>query len=85
MHNFSQLIKKILSSGLGWLWLTILIIAIDRYTKFWVSHHLNYFEPVAITSFFNLTLAYNTGAAFNFLHSASGWQNWFFREFGDRD
>jgi signal peptidase II len=25
--------------------------------------------------FFNLTLAFNTGAAYSFLHNASGWQN----------
>ena len=31
-----------------------------------------------ITSFFNITLAYNTGAAFSFLSDAGGWQRWFF-------
>ena len=28
-------------------------------------------------SVLNFTLAHNTGAAFSFLHRASGWQNWF--------
>ena len=28
--------------------------------------------------FFNLVLAYNTGAAFSFLAGAAGWQRWFF-------
>lgn len=58
-----------------WLWLPILIIALDRYTKYWVLTHLTYREPLTILPFFNLTLAYNTGAAFSFLHNASGWQN----------
>lgn len=70
--------KKLLSTGLAWLWLVILLIAIDRYSKFWVAHHLSFFEPFEILPIFNLTLAYNTGAAFSFLHSASGWQNWAF-------
>lgn len=58
-----------------WLWLPILIVALDRYTKYWVLTHLIYREPLIILPFFNLTLAYNTGAAFSFLHNASGWQN----------
>lgn len=69
-------IKNLTSSGLIWLWLTILIIAIDRYSKIWVVDHLTLYEPLAVLPVFNLTLAYNTGAAFSFLHSMSGWQNW---------
>lgn len=71
------LTKKICTTGLSWLWLTIFLIAIDRYTKFWVQDHLVFLEPLAILPIFNLTLAHNTGAAFSFLHSASGWQNLF--------
>ena len=41
------------------------------------SHYLMYeFEP--ITSFFNLGLTYNPGAAFSFLANHDGWQRWFF-------
>jgi len=68
--------KKLSSTGLVWLWVTIVVIAIDRYSKYWVVKHLVAFEPLQILPFFNFTLAYNTGAAFSFLHSASGWQNW---------
>lgn len=74
---FMNPIKKCLSTGLAWLWLTILVIVLDRYSKLWVSEHLTFLEPFKILSFFNLTLAYNTGAAFSFLHTASGWQNLF--------
>lgn len=70
--------SKWLTSGLSWLWLTILLVAIDRYTKNWSVTHLVFQEPREILPFFNLTLAYNTGAAFSFLHAASGWQNIFF-------
>ena len=70
-------LKKILSSGLIWLWISVVVIVIDRLTKMWVVNHLTFSEPLQLTSFFNLTLVYNTGAAFSFLHSASGWQNIF--------
>lgn len=69
--------KKILSSGLVMLWVTVLVIIIDRFSKTWVMQHLNFHEPLTIFPFFDLTLAYNTGAAFSFLDSASGWQNIF--------
>lgn len=76
MHKV-EIMKKILSHGLSWIWVSLLVLAIDRYTKMWVLHHLAIQEPVKILPFFNLTLAYNKGAAFSFLNAASGWQNWF--------
>lgn len=72
------MLKKLCSSGLCFLWISIAVIAIDRYTKFWVLSHLTYQEPLIVLPIFNLTLAYNRGAAFSFLQSASGWQNLFF-------
>lgn len=72
------MLRKINKSGLVWLWLPIVLIALDRYSKFWVSEHLTFFEPCRILPIFNLTLAHNRGAAFSFLDSAGGWQNWLF-------
>lgn len=72
------MLKKMRETGLIWLWLPIVLIGIDRYSKWWVANHLTFFEPYPVLPMFNLTLAYNTGAAFSFLDSASGWQNWFF-------
>lgn len=69
--------KSLLNTGLTWLWLTILIILLDRVSKNWVLDHLTLYVPLEVLPIFNLTLAYNTGAAFSFLHSMSGWQNWF--------
>lgn len=70
-----KLIKKIFTSGLCWLWIAIAVIIMDRFSKIWVVEHLLPFEPLQILPIFNLTLAFNKGAAFSFLHSASGWQN----------
>lgn len=68
-----------LSAGAWRWWLLALVLLIaDQVTKIWANTALNYNEPVEITSFFNLTLRYNHGAAFSFLHDQSGWQRWFF-------
>ncbi|MBA3660369.1 MAG: lipoprotein signal peptidase [Gammaproteobacteria bacterium] len=68
-------IKKLATTGLAWLFIAILCVGLDRYAKLWMLSNLNLYESLPVTSFFNLTLAFNTGAAFSFLHSASGWQN----------
>ena len=39
---------------------------------------LEHGRPVEVFSWFNLTLQYNTGAAFSFLSDAGGWQRIFF-------
>lgn len=68
-------------SGLRWLWLAITVLLLDRLSKYWVITHLSPFEPYALVSWFNLTLAFNKGAAFSFLHSAGGWQTLLFTLF----
>ena len=55
----------------------VLTIA-DQWTKLAITSNLRYGESVAITSFFNLVLVYNKGAAFSFLSNADGWQRFFF-------
>ncbi len=55
----------------------VLVIA-DQWTKLAISSNLRYGESVPITSFFNLVLVYNKGAAFSFLSDAGGWQRVFF-------
>ena len=61
-----------------WLSVSALIIIFDQLTKQIVEHSFEHYERVAVTPFFNLTLAYNEGAAFSFLANESGWQRWFF-------
>jgi len=63
---------------LKYLWITLLVIVLDQVSKQLAEHYLVFHNPVHIIPFFNLTLSYNTGAAFSFLSEAGGWQRWFF-------
>ena len=55
--------------ALRWLWLSIFVIILDQITKQLALHHLILNKPVLIFPVFNLTLAFNKGAAFSFLAS----------------
>jgi len=65
-------------SGLSYVWLAVAIILVDQLTKWWALSSLSLYEPIIILPFFNLTLAFNHGAAFSFLGDAGGWQRWLF-------
>ena len=65
------------SKRLTWLWITLLILAIDQGTKWIMSHRLPLDIAVKVLPIFNLRLSHNTGAAFSFLSDAPGWQRWF--------
>lgn len=69
--------RKLTNSGLMWLILSALILITDYYSKMWMLVHLTPGEPVALLPVLDLSLAYNTGAAFSFLNSGSGWQQYF--------
>ena len=70
-------------SMLGWLVLAGIVIALDQWSKFAVLARFRETERLpVIEGFFDLTLYYNTGAAFSFLAGAGGWQRWFFTIFG---
>ena len=76
-HESSSLFLRALSNPwLGFL-LAAVVIWVDQYTKALASAELQYRVPVEITSWFDLMLAHNTGAAFSFLATAGGWQRWF--------
>jgi signal peptidase II len=64
---------------LRWLWLSVAVVVVDQVTK-WLAVKMLFGQPpvVVIPGFFELTLVYNTGAAFGFLRDAGGWQNAFF-------
>lgn len=70
------------SSLIPWLGLAAIIILLDQVTKVTINKAFAYGETLSITSFFNLTLAYNQGAAFNFLAAEGGWQRYFFTAIG---
>lgn len=61
-----------------WLSLSAVVITIDQITKYAAVAALAGKAPVEVTSFFNLLLVYNRGAAFSFLAGAGGWQREFF-------
>lgn len=65
-----------------WFFLSIAVLILDQLSKYWVSLHLIPYTPVPVIPMFNLTLAYNTGAAFSFLSASGTWHHWFFAIFG---
>jgi|SRR5688572_11083224 signal peptidase II len=65
-------------SGIRWLPLALVVIALDQITKRWAVTELFEHQRIEILPVFDITLRYNTGAAFSFLAGQSGWQRWFF-------
>ncbi len=62
-----------------WLVLIAFVIVVDQLTKVAIVRLLSYGDRVEmIRGFFDLTLWFNKGAAFNFLSDSSGWQRWLF-------
>lgn len=59
-----------------WRWLVAILVSLDQLTKWLAENAFTYGERVNIFPMFDLTLVYNTGAAFSFLASGSGWQRW---------
>lgn len=64
--------------NLRFLWLSLLIIVLDQWTKHAIVANFAYGERLELLPFFSLTYVHNLGAAFSFLHDAGGWQRWFF-------
>ena len=65
-----------------WLGIAAIVILADQLTKIVINKLFTYGEEKAVTSFFNLVLAHNKGAAFSFLQNESGWQRYFFTAIG---
>ncbi|WFL68140.1 MULTISPECIES: signal peptidase II [Pantoea] len=70
--------KALSSTGLRWLWLVLVVIAIDFGSKMWVINNMMLHETRPLMPFLNLFYAHNYGAAFSFLADKGGWQRWFF-------
>lgn len=58
--------------------LSLLLILLDQASKLAIEARFSIQEFIPITSFFNIGLVYNPGAAFSFLANHSGWQRWLF-------
>lgn len=73
-----KLVTRSSTSMLPWLGIALIVVLLDQVTKITVERSFSYGETLPITSFFNLILVYNPGAAFSFLGDAGGWQRYFF-------
>jgi signal peptidase II len=67
---------------LGWLFLSVLILVLDQFSKYLVARSFELHESLDLMPGISLTLVHNTGAAFSFLRDAGGWQRWFFVTLG---
>src|SRR6185312_4586896 len=73
------------SSGSGlfpWLGIAAVVILLDQISKITITKLFGYGTSHPVTSFFNLTLVYNKGAAFSFLAAQAGWQRYLFTILG---
>ncbi|MGB3425932.1 MAG: signal peptidase II [Castellaniella sp.] len=61
-----------------WLAWALILVLLDQVTKIWVSGALGYAQRIPVLPVFDLTLLYNTGAAFSFLADGGGAQRWLF-------
>ena len=62
----------------AWYGLSFVVVVLDQWTKQWAVNYFALGQFQTVTPFFDLTLAFNRGAAFSFLSDAGGWQRWFF-------
>lgn len=69
---------RVTGNNLRWLWLSASVLLLDQGTKYLAERLLEVHQPVSLLPFLNLTLTYNTGAAFSLLSGAGGWQRWLF-------
>jgi signal peptidase II len=61
-----------------WLLLALLLVLADQWTKGLAVAGLVEGRPQVLLPVLNLSLHYNSGAAFSFLKDAGGWQRWVF-------
>jgi signal peptidase II len=62
---------------LWWHGIALTVFFLDQITKAWAVHALAGQHVIRVFSWFNLSLAFNQGAAFSFLADGSGWQRGF--------
>jgi signal peptidase II len=62
----------IIPGRLRWLWLTLLVVLLDRATKVWIeSRPLDYFPHVVVPNWVTIILSKNPGIAFSFFSNGS--------------
>ncbi len=71
--------NRLRPNALPWLAVSMLVLGLDQWSKWWVLANLPEYTVVpVIDGFWNWYRTYNTGAAFSFLADAGGWQTYFF-------
>lgn len=71
-------IRFIWQQAQRWWALAIAVVILDWVTKQAIVANLSYGQEIHLLPVLDLTLRYNTGAAFSFLAQAGGWQRWLF-------
>src|SRR5258708_18595078 len=62
----------IIPGRIRWLWLTLIVVLLDRATKAWIeSRPLTYFPHVVIANWFSIIRSRNPGIAFSFFSNGS--------------
>lgn len=61
-----------------WLGLAFVLLLLDQFTKLLILGYYHLGESTLVTGFLNIVRVHNSGAAFSFLASGSGWQRWLF-------
>jgi signal peptidase II len=67
---------------LPWLAWALIVLIADQFTKVLILGYYQLHDSTTVLSFFNIVRAHNTGAAFSFMATASGWQRWLFTGIG---
>jgi len=67
---------------LKWLWLSVLVILLDQFSKAAAERWLGDGSVIGLLPVLDLRLAYNTGAAFSLFEHAGGWQQVLFSAIG---
>jgi len=63
--------------NLKWFGVAAIVIILDQLSKQFVINALLLHQPMPIFPWLNLSLSYNTGAAFSMMAYIGGWQRWF--------
>jgi signal peptidase II len=77
-HGGTTIIAESRSGALGYLLLSLLVIAVDQLTKLAVDKSMGLYQSIVVLPVLEITRLHNPGAAFSFLAGASGWQRWLF-------
>jgi signal peptidase II len=70
--------KRIGGSLLPWLSIALIVVVLDQITKAAIVRLIGYGDSHTVMPLLNLVYWRNPGAAFSFLHAATGWQRWLF-------